>query len=338
MSVNIDMVDPDTGKEPGDQRPDKKKNSPLKQRYYKTLNAAKYTFIGQEANEGLLFKIFLYIIFISTSYIYLNPILKMVATMIMSMNDLIDPTVTWIPSSLYLGNLVEAWKMLDFTQSFRISIIVSLATSVFHVLSCGLAGYALARLEFPFKKITFGLLMLAFIIPPQVIILPTIIAYTNLGLQGNYLTLIIPSILGFGVKGALFVIIFRQFFMTQPKELEEAARIDGASAFKFYTRIMFPLARPAILVVFLFSFVWTWNDTYHPRMFLTGADKLPLASKTLQLDTIINSFIDSQQISPFEADAIKMAASFLIILPLLLLFLFFQNHFVESVERTGLVE
>lgn len=304
----------------------------------RSLRSVKYTVLGREINEGLLFKAFLYTIFIATSYIYLNPILKMMVNMLMTTEDIIDPTVTWIPTEIYFGHMEKAWEMLDYTKSFLISFVVALSAAVFHCISTGLAGYALARLDFPFKKLVFGLLLLAFIIPPQVIVLPTIVAFRNLGLDNSILTLIIPSIFGFGVKGALFVIIFRQFFLTQPKELEEAAKIDGATAIKFYLKVMLPLAKPAILVVFLFSFVWTWNDTYFPQMFLADAKSLPLASELLQMDRVITSFIESQQITSFEARAIKMAASFLAILPPLLIFMIFQRHFVEGVERTGLVE
>jgi multiple sugar transport system permease protein len=304
----------------------------------RSLRSVKYTVLGREINEGLLFKAFLYTIFIATSYIYLNPILKMMVNMLMTTEDIIDPTVTWIPTEIYFGHMEKAWEMLDYTKSFLISFVVALSAAVFHCISTGLAGYALARLDFPFKKLVFGLLLLAFIIPPQVIVLPTIVAFRNLGLDNSILTLIIPSIFGFGVKGALFVIIFRQFFLTQPKELEEAAKIDGATAIKFYLKVMLPLAKPAILVVFLFSFVWTWNDTYLPQMFLADAKSLPLASELLQMDRVITSFIESQQITSFEARAIKMAASFLAILPPLLIFMIFQRHFVEGVERTGLVE
>lgn len=317
----------------------KNNNKPKKRRSKRNwLTTIRFAVLGREINEGLLFKTILYIVFIATSYIYLNPIIKMIVNMVMTERDLIDPTITWIPSKIFLGHLKTAWGMLNYHQAILISVIVSVSASLFHVISCGLAGYALARLEFPFKKLVFGLLLLAFIIPPQVIVLPTIIAYTNLGLNNSFVTLIIPSILGFGVKGALFVIIFRQFFMTQPKELEEAAKIDGASAIKFYVKVMLPLAKPAILVVFLFSFVWTWNDTYFPQMYLADSSLVPLASETLQLDKVITSFVETQQISSHEAEAVKMAASFLVILPPLLLFLFFQRHFVESVERTGLVE
>lgn len=309
-----------------------------KSKFQRRLTSAKYAILGKEVNEGLLFKLFLYTIFIATSYIYLNPIMKMIVNMLMSEKDLIDPTVTWIPSGLYWGHIVNALESLNYGQAFFVSLLVAGSSAIFHVLSCGLAGYALARLEFPFKKIVVGLLITAFVIPPQVIILPTIILYTNLGLNNSILSLIVPSILGFGVKGALFVIIFRQFFTTQPKELEEAARIDGASAIKFYVKVMLPLAKPAILVVFLFSFVWTWNDTYYPRMFLVDTSLLPLASEMLSLDNSITTMVESQLISTYEAGAVKMAASFLSILPPLLIFLFFQRHFVEGVERTGLVE
>lgn len=337
MGVQAERVE-NSNKPNKNMRPGKNKKVKDAAYFKSKLKTLQFLIIGRELNEGFLFKAFLYTVFIATSYIYLNPILKMMVNMIMSTKDLIDPTITWIPSGIFLGQLKTAWDMMNYPQAFAVTLFVALCASVFHCISCGFAGYALARLTFPFKKLVFGLLLLAFIIPPQVIVLPTIIAYTNLGLDNSILTLIIPSILGFGVKGALFVIIFRQFFMTQPKELEEAAKIDGATAVKFYFKVMLPLARPAILIVFLFSFVWTWNDTYLPQMFLSDSSLLPLASETLQMDKVITSFVETQQISSYDAGAIKMAASFLVILPPLLLFLVFQKHFVESVERTGLVE
>lgn len=302
------------------------------------LRSVRYSLLGRELDRGLVFKLLLYTIFISTSYIYLNPVLKMLVRMVMNDKDLIDPTVTWVPSSLYLGHISAAWDVLRYPSSLTISIIVALTASVFHCIACGFAGYAFARLDFPFKKFIFFLLLLSFIIPPQVIILPTILMYKKLGIMTHLITLILPSIFGFGVKGALFVFIYRQFFMTQPKELEEAAKIDGATAIKFYLKVMFPLAKPAILVVFLFSFVWTWNDTYFPRMFLTGAKDVPLSMEMLRMGSRIDAFIKDGGMAEYMAEPIRMAASFLTVLPPLLIYLFAQRYFVESVERTGLVE
>ncbi|MCQ6559065.1 carbohydrate ABC transporter permease [Paenibacillus mendelii] len=302
------------------------------------VRKVRYALLGREINNGLVFKLFLYAIFLSTSYIYIQPVLKMVVKMLMNGKDIIDPTVTWIPSTLYMGHLSAAWEVLKYEKSVIISIIVALLVAVFHCISCGFAGYAFARLEFPFKRIAFVLLLVAFIIPPQVVVLPSILAYRWAGLDNSLVSLVIPALFGFGVKGSLFVIIYRQFFMTQPRELEEAAKIDGASAIKFYLKVMFPLAKPAIIVVFLFSFVWTWNDTYMPRMFLGGAEDVPLAVQMSRLGQSLDNLMKASEMPAYLAEPIKMAASFLTILPPLLLYLFAQRYFVESVERTGLVE
>lgn len=298
----------------------------------------RYALLGREINNGLMFKVILYVIFLEISYIYIQPILKMIVKMVMSSKDIIDPTITWIPSSIYMGHLSAAWNVLNYDKSVMISIIVSLSVAIFHCISCGFAGYAFARLEFPFKRFIFCLLIVAFIIPPQVIILPLILAYRELGLDNSLISLVIPALFGFGVKGSLFVIIYRQFFMTQPKELEEAAKIDGATALKFYIKVMFPLAMPAIIVVFLFSFVWTWNDTYMPRMFLGGAEDVPLAVQMSRLGLSLDNLVKTSGMTQYVVEPIKMAASFLTILPPLLIYLFAQRYFLESVERTGLVE
>lgn len=298
----------------------------------------RYVILGREIDRGLLFKILLYTIFVSTAYIYLNPILYMIVTMFKSEKDLLDPAVTWIPSALYLGHLETAMHSLKYLKSFLLSAGISLTVAVLHCFSCAVAGFAFSHLAIPFKKLLFFFLLLTFIMPPQVIILPTIIAYNQLGFNNSVFALVIPALFGFGVKGSLFVIIFRQFFLTQPKELEEAARVEGANVFKIFFRVMFPLARPAILVVFLFSFVWTWNDTYLPNMFMTTASEVPLAAQMSRLDALIKTMLDSGQTPRYFFEPIKMAASFLVIIPPLLLYLFTQRWFVESVERTGLVE
>ena len=303
-----------------------------------TLKKVQYFMIGREVNNGLIFKLFMYVVFISTAYIFLHPILRMIVKMVMNESDLMDPSVTWIPSTVYLGHLASAWEALNYGKSVFISIVVSLLAAIFHCVSCGLAGYAFAKLDFPFKKIAYALLLISFIIPPQVVVLPTIIAYRALNLENSLISLVVPALFGFGVKGALFVIIFRQFFMTQPKELEEAAKIDGAHAFRFYWKVIFPLAMPAIVVVFLFSFVWTWNDTYFTRMFLGASQDVPLAMQMSRLNAVLNEVTAGAEIPQLLAEPIKMAASFLTILPPLILFFFTQRYFVESVERTGIVE
>lgn len=292
---------------------------------------------GIEVDKGLLFKFFLYVLLIDTAFIYMNPIFKMVSTMLKNAEDLSNPSVIWIPNEIYLGVLQDAWSKLQYSESFWVSAALSTTVALLQTVSCAIAGYAFARLHIPFKNFWFFCLLLSFIVPPQVTILPNIIASNQLGLMQTYWPIVLPAVFGHGLKGALFVIIYRQFFMSQPKELEESARIDGASVFKIFFKVMFPLARPAMVVVFLFAFVWTWNDSYLPSMFLYNSDLKPLSQGMSIIAADLTAEAELSGPSVFQ-DSIKMATGFLMIMPLLILYMFTQRWFVESVERTGLVE
>jgi multiple sugar transport system permease protein len=292
---------------------------------------------GKEADKGAIFRFFMYLILIDTAFIYVKPILYMITTMVKDASNLLDPSVIWVPRSLFFGHLTEAMRLLKYGQAFSISMTVSLSVAILQIISCSIAGYAFARLEFPFKKFWFVCLIFTFIMPPQVTILPMIIMFKEFGWINTYYPLIIPALFGHGLKGALFVIIFRQFFSTLPKELEEAAKIDGASVFRVFFRVMLPISTSAIIVVFLFSFVWNWNDFYYPSMFMFGTKQVPLSISLSQLAASLNAEAAESGPSIF-AEPIKMAASFLIIMPPLIIYLFTQRWFVEGVERTGLVE
>jgi len=297
----------------------------------------RYRLTGKEADKGLLFRIFLYLLLIDVAFIYLKPILYMVTTMVKDARDLLNPAVIWVPSGIYGGHLAEAYQALDYAASFSVSLSLAGAVSLFQVVSCAVAGYAFARLDFPFKRIAFGALIFTFVMPPQVTILPSILLFKELGWINTFLPMVVPALFGHGLKGALFVIIFRQFFSTLPKELEEAGRIDGAGAFRMFFRVMLPISRSAIIVVFLFSFVWTWNDFYYPSMYMFGADHVPLSVGLAKLNAMLSAESEAGGLR-FFVEPLKMGASFLILLPLLVLYAFTQRWFVEGVERTGLVE
>lgn len=301
------------------------------------LRKLSYSIIGKEADKGLLFKLFIYVLLIDIAFIYLNPLFYMAATMIKDASDLVDPAVNWVPRIIYMGTLQDAWAALDYVKSFFMSAGLTLGVALFQTAMCGVAGYAFARLEFPFKKFWLFCLLLSFIVPPQLTILPLMLTANEFGWINKLYPLFLPAIFGHGLKGALFVIIFRQFFSTQPKDLEEAAKIDGAGAFKVYYKVLLPLARPAIIVVFLFSFVWNWNDYYYPGMFLMSAQDVPLSLGMAKISAEITARAAESGPSVFD-EPIKMATSFLMILPPLILYMFTQRYFVEGVERTGLVE
>lgn len=297
----------------------------------------KYALIGKEVDKGLLFRLFIYLILVDAAFIYLKPILYMLTTMVKDASNLFDPSVTWIPRNIYLGHIREAYDMLKYSQSLSISVTISLSTALLQIISCSVAGYAFARLAFPWKRFWMTALIFTFIMPPQVTILPSILMFRELGWINTYFPMIVPALFGHGLKGALFVIIFRQFFSTLPREMEEAARIDGAGPIRLFFRVMLPVAKPSIVVVFLFSFVWSWNDAYYPSMYMFGTTEVPLSISLAKVGTMLTAESDSGSVSIF-AEPIKMAASFLIITPVLLIYAFTQRWFVEGVERTGLVE
>nr|WP_232242641.1 carbohydrate ABC transporter permease [Paenibacillus sp. GSMTC-2017] len=301
------------------------------------LQLLRYRVVGTEIDKGLLFRAFVYVILINVAFIYIKPILYMVTTMVKDARNILDPAVIWVPKSIYWGHLKEASEMLNYGKSFLISISLASSVSILQVFSCAIAGYAFARLDFPLKKLWGTLLLFTFIMPPQITILPSIMLFKEFGWMNTFLPMVVPALFGHGLKGALFVIIYRAFYSTLPKELDEAARIDGAGPFRLFFRVMLPISRSATVVVVLFAFVWNWNDFYFPSLFMFTAENVPLSITLARMAGEMANAEGGGEITVY-AEAIKMAASFLIIMPLLIIYLFAQRWFIEGVERTGLVE
>ena len=301
------------------------------------LDRTRMLLFGDRERKGMIVLTILYVILADIAFMYLTPFLYMLSTMFKTTADLLDPTVKWIPTAFEWDNLKLAWQGLKFSEALGNSLIIAGSSAVGQVIFCSVAGYAFARLKFPGKNILFALLVFSFLIPPQTLIIPLYVLFKNLGLLGTHWGVILPAMLGHGIRGALFVIIFRQFFMTLPRELEDAALIDGAGPFRVYWRVMIPLAKPAILVVFLFSFVWHWNETFVTGMMLGGKD-LPLSLSLFNLNKVLSGLYPDAEAGFDLNETIRMAASFLIIMPPLLVYMVAQRWFVEGVERTGLVE
>ncbi|GIO62086.1 carbohydrate ABC transporter permease [Paenibacillus cellulositrophicus] len=299
----------------------------------------KMVMLGRNLSDGLLAKMVIYVLLSIVAYLYLQPLLYMISTMLKTVSDLLDPSVKWIPRVVTWENLSKAYKGLQYPEALRNTALIALSCSIVQVLICSMTGYALARLAVPFKGLITALVLLTFLIPPQVIIIPLYVIFSKLGLLNTLFVFLVPAIFGQGLKGALFILIFRQFFRAQPPSLEEAAKLDGASAARLYFRIMLPLAQSACLVVFLFSFIWYWNMYYEPSMFLAKGFT-PLSIRLDQLEDVLNpSLLGSKDlVSNPVTEGTKMGAAFLIILPPLVIFMFLQRWFITGIERTGIVE
>ncbi|MFB5066413.1 MAG: carbohydrate ABC transporter permease [Candidatus Wallacebacter cryptica] len=294
---------------------------------------------GRGMKTGVINKIIVFILLVDVAYIYVYPILYMLSTMMMSTLDLVDPTIRWIPTALNWDNLAKAFEGLEYWQGLGQTVFIAAIATVAQTISCAVAGYGFARYNFPGKNILFLLVFLTFIVPPQTIVIPLYLLYRNFGWLNTYYPLIVPEMLGLGLKGSLFIIIYRQFFMGQPQSLEEAARLDGANSVTIFTRIMLPLARPAVLVVSLFSFVWHWNDYYLPSMFVSNQNMWSLVRRLQGLQQTLDEIYD---VNPYGlstmTEPVRMAGAFLVIFPILILYFIAQRWFTESIERTGLVE
>lgn len=292
-------------------------------------------------------------------YLFLFPILYFLSVAIRDASSVSDPTVVWIPKSISFESITQAMKYLDYLPSVSLTIFISVLSTVGSLISCSLVGYGLARFNFFEKKLIFALVIFTIIVPPQTILVPSYLNYRYFnpagiltlfkGLSGvEYidftemplapLTFILPSLLAVGIRAGLFTFIFRQFFKGIPKELEEAASIDGCGHMKIYLKIILPLAIPSIITVLLFSFIWHWNDYYASAIYFPG-DLKPISVMLSNLTAALKQDGMGAQtnIEPYKLRTFLAAGSLLTILPPLTVYMFTQKYFTESIERTGIV-
>ncbi len=300
---------------------------------------------GSKDTEGAGKLALVYLLLISIGFIYLYPVLHMISKSFMNLNDLLDTSINWIPSQLYLENYKQALKSMDYWKTFKDSIIIAGLPTLINVVVCSIVGYGFARYEFKGKKLMLGLLIFSFILPPQATMMPTYVFYTDMGIINSLKAFVIPAVFGQGLKAQIFILIFYNFFRQVPKVLIEAAKIDGAGHFKAFYKIALPSAAPAILVVFLFSIVWYWNESYLTQLYVVGAfankgDAYQWSSLIVSLKNFENSYNTARSVPGSGMvdinESIKMAGTMLSILPLLLMYLVLQKQFVESVDRTGI--
>ncbi len=292
---------------------------------------------GNRTDYGLVFKIALYLLLIAIGFVYLYPLLFMFITSMKSPSDLLNPMVQWVPSEFYVGNYTKAFRVLDYPNTLLSSVLISLVPSLIQAVVCSLVGYGLARFKFWGKNILFILILATFIIPSQNTVIPQMLTYRSYGLLGNIWSLILPALVGQGFKSAIFILIFYQTFMSLPKVLEEAARLDGATNMQIFIRIALPTAIPAFIISIIFSTVWYWNETYLTVIFLEGG----IQTLPMQLSKFVQAYENLYPpgtVNIFDRlnEAVKLSGTFLNILPLLLMYFVFQKWFVESIERTGI--
>ena len=295
---------------------------------------------GTRERTGAGQQIIVYGLLICIGFVYLYPILYMISTSLMSMEDLLDTSVKWIPGSLYLQNYRDAAKSMEFWKTFGKSIAISAVPTLCNVVICMMVGYGFAKYDFKGRKIMMGILIFSYILPSQVTMIPTYVLYNKMGIVGTLWSFILPAVFGHGLNAPIFILIFYQFFKQVPKVLMEAASIDGAGHLKTFFRIAVPSAVPAIITVILFSFVWYWNEAYLTSLYVQGLSgnsfwtNLVIAVKDFDMSFNTKASVGDTATSLNES--VRMAATALSILPLFVMYLILQKQFVESIDRSGI--
>lgn len=291
---------------------------------------------------------------ISIAYIILYPIFYMLFKAITPVAQAGDPSVAWIPRDFAVENFVLAYEGLDYLKSLWNTLSVPVLGGMIEVLSCAVIAYGFARFRFKGKNLLFGLVILTMIVPPQAIIIPLYLNFAHLDVFGvlellknisgvdirpNLLdtgwTFWLPSLFGVGLRSGLFIFIYRQFFIGLPKELEEAASIDGAGPVGTLLHIVFPSSGTAFLCVTVFSVIAHWNDYYLSVMYFNVRFPLSVALDILANQSWVN--IGDITVSGDTLSNIAQAGSLMFFMPVLLFYLIIQKYFIRSIDKVGIV-
>ena len=253
---------------------------------------------------------------------FLVPLVWMFVTSLKAPAQIFTYPPEWIPNPVKWENYIQALTYFPFFRYLLNTLYITTLNVIGVVLSCSLVAYGITHIRWPGRDIIFILVISVLILPYIVTMIPLYLMYKKLGWIGSFKPLWVPSF--FGVW-AFHTFLLRQFFLSIPRELSDAAKIDGSSEFGIYSKIVLPLCKPALFAVVLFEFLWTWNDFLQPLVYLTDQSKytlsLGLAFFQGTHDTAVN---------------LLMAASTMITIPILILFFFAQRNFIEGVTLTGL--
>ena len=286
-------------------------------------------------------------------FLILQPILNKISISFMAEEDLYNAMVIAVPENFTTDNYRLAAQFMYYGKTFLNTLVVSLSIAILQIAVCTLVGYGFARFEFPLKKFWFACVVLMIIIPPQTLstslylhfqyfdILGIIKLLTGnaLNLRGSALPYYLMSLGCMGLKNGLYIFMIRQFFRNIPKELEEAAYVDGCGTLKTFFRIMLPDATPILTSCFLFSFVWQWTDGFYSKTFMGNVS---LLSRQLQMIAdrldhyIVFTLHDATGASVGYTNAIVATGTLMVIVPLIVLYLFAQKGFVESLSSSGI--
>ncbi len=261
-----------------------------------------------------------YILLIVGGITMLIPFAWLISTSLKPPTEVYSFPIVWIPRPAMWDNYVQVFQQSPFARYLLNTAIITSIGVIASLTGSSIAAYAFARIEFRGKNIMFGVMLATLMVPIWTVIIPTYIFFEKIGWLNTYLPILVPAF--FATPFNTFLL--RQFFLTIPVEMEEAARVDGASRWYTFVRIILPLARPALLIISIFAFFYYWNEFLLPLLYIQSQDLLPVSVG-------VSNFVSSQQVNfPLE-----MAASAIALAPPLILFFVFQRWFIRGIVVTG---
>lgn len=300
--------------------------------------------------SSVAYSVFRLALLIAIGYIVIYPVIYMISSSVKTTAAFADPSVIYIPKHITFEYYSLALEAIDYKDSIISTVKYEIVSAVIEILICSFIAYGLARFDFKGKKFLNFVLLLTILVPVQMIIVPIMTNYSQLdvigilgllnrftgidlrpNILGTVWTFYLPSIFGVGLRSGILIYIYIQFFSGLPKELEEAAWIDGAGIFRTFFSIAVPSSSVVYTTVTLFALIWHWNDYYLAVMYLS--DKFPLAVRIYDIDNLITAV---NIWGGGSAVAIKSAACFMFIAPMLVIYLFMQRKFVQSIDRVGI--
>ncbi len=271
-------------------------------------------------------RVVIYVLLLGLGLLFFLPFLWMISTSLKNDPQVYHVPPIWFPSPRLWSNYPEAMKQVPFGRFFINTLWYAVPSTVGTVLSCAIPAYGFARFRWRGRDLLFFICLATMMIPFQVQMIPLFITFKKLGWVNTYLPLVVPSFFG----NAYSIFLLRQFFMSIPLELSDAARIDGCGEFMILWRIILPLSRAALAVVGLFQFMGAWNDYLGPLIYLNNMKKYPIALGLQQLRATYHA-ANQKLVWPY-----LMAASTVVIAPILILFFFTQRTFIEGITVTGI--
>lgn len=299
--------------------------------------------------KSTLLSVLRFIIIVGICYVILSPMITIISRSFFSESDVYNPLVLLFPMSPTLENYRVSALRLDYLSTLASTIFYVVSLMLIQILVCSMVGYGFARFQFPFKKILFACVILTIVIPTHTIMLPLYMHFRKFDVFGiielltgkegiNLLSTRVPmyilTIFGCGLRSGLYIYIFNQFFRGLPKEIEEAAFIDGAGTWYTYFRIMLVNAVPSIITVSVFSLVWQYNDMFYSKLFSIKAKYL----MSMKISTLQATIENMNKVNDPKLTQIYLYAGIVLtVLPIVLMYIGLQKYFMEGVERSGIV-